>query len=256
MTNTGKERALLQCRVQGIPYKKIGERIGKTDLACRLHYHQMVTAKRTPETAPGRSIVFFSSEHPPEVHRLAPLQSTLATSTALSLVCNPDRLSVSNNSEPGSRLQREPMHRRSYSSPQINHDGGASWQPIASPYSDRQAAQQTPSMVDMSRLNTIYKQHANDFWSTIAEKYSGGSSLNPLELEQAFLQGQFVEESSPEIPRITLSSSVPPITTTRSPDVSPDIRYAHEFSHVRSSSAASSIAGRCSVESLLNHGTT
>lgn len=271
-----KERALLQGRLERIPYKQIGARIGKTDLACRLHFHQMVMAKRTPETAPGRSIVFLSSEHPPEVHRLAPTHSSVTTSTALSSICNP-------NGSPGSRsehlspnLYREPMHRRSYSSPFIDHDRFPGWQPVSSPYPSVQTcpsmqtspsllaspnfhtSEQIPSTIDLRRLNNIYREHANDFWSTIAAKYSGGTSLSPSRLEQAFLQGQTIEEHpQPEIPRITLSSSVPPETTTStSPETSPDIIQAREFSHFRSRSDTSSIAGKCSVESLLNHGKT
>lgn len=216
----------------------------------------MVMAKRTPEAAPGRSIVFMSSEHPPEVHRLAPIQSTLAASAALSSICDSDRLTVNNSMQSGSSRPREPMHQRSYSSPQINHNRTPAWQSVTSPYSRPQtvSAESTPSMVDLSRLNNIYKQHAADFWSSIAEKYSGGPTLDPSELEQAFLSAQRVEDSSSEIPRITLS--VPPSATIASPDRFPARSRHRGSSHIRSDSAASSIAEKCSVESLLNRGTT
>lgn len=252
-----KERALLQGRLQRIPYKQIGARIGKTDLACRLHFHQMVMAKRTPETAPGRSIVFLSSEHPPEVHRLAPLQASHAASEALSAVYHEDRPTTINHLQPSPSFHREPMHRRSYSTPHIRHNGTTGWQPAASPYPNAQSADSSPNMVDLTRLNNIYQQHAGGFWSTIAEKYSGGTPLNPSELEQAFIHGRRVEECSTGLPRIQLSASVPPPSIiVESPPISPDKRHIRGSSHVRSRSSASSIAGKCSVESLLNHGMT
>lgn len=214
-------------------------------------------AKKTPEAPAGRRIVFLSSEHPPEIHRLGPSQSSVSTSAATSPVCDYNRPSTSSSSiQSMPSQQREPMHRRSYSFPPILPDWASDWQPAASPYCSSETGPRTPTMVDMGRLKCIYKQHANDFWSTIAEKYSDGPSLDPSELEHAFFRGQSGEESSPEIPRIIVSPRFTSDTFLKVPEMSPDVRHARRSSHTRSSSAASSIAGRCSVEALLNHGTT
>lgn len=194
----------------------------------------------------------MSSDHPPEVHHLAPTQPNLSLSPALSAISGTEGSMASPDLYRESNQHRPSLHQRSYSSPHVDHDRFPGWQPVASPYSSRQqTTHRPPSTVDVGRLNDIYNQHANDFWSAIAAKYSGGTNLTPYQLEQAFLQNQNVEEPSPEIPRITISR--PSITAMASQDTSPDLKPPRTSSHIRSSSVSSSIAERCSVESLLNH---
>lgn len=244
-TNCHQERALLQGRLERVPYKQIGARIGKTDLACRLHFHQMVMAKRTPETPPGRSIVFLSSEHPPEVHRLAPTHPAANASMALSTI-------YSSNNSPDANHRRDPFHRRSLSSPHSNHNHSEGWRPVASPYADLDRRRQVLDKVDLGRLNNIYQEHAGDFWSTIAAKYSGGSGHSPFELEHAFLHARSADEVGAENLGFNFTLTEPPENGFESREHSPNAVQLPELRHVRSSSDTS-IVGKCSVESLLNH---
>lgn len=141
-------------------------------------------------------------------------------------------------------------HRRSasYSHPEVSHR--PAWQPVLSPYSSPSFRDQTGS-VDMSRLSDIYREHAGDFWSTIAAKYSGGESLTPYELEQAFLNGRPSDDNIFEM-SMANSSSDQSEGSLLSRDVSTSPNMLH-LRHVRSANDMS-IAGKCSVDSILNHG--
>ncbi|KAK4639915.1 hypothetical protein QC761_700650 [Podospora bellae-mahoneyi] len=79
-TSTGGGRAwseeeelyLLQTRLQKMPYKHIAAHLKKTELACRLHYHQLSHGsnrrKRTTSTSSGSS----NSGHSPPLHGSIP----------------------------------------------------------------------------------------------------------------------------------------------------------------------------------------
>ncbi|KAK4227754.1 hypothetical protein QBC38DRAFT_183146 [Podospora fimiseda] len=80
VTSTGGGRAwseeeevyLLQTRLQKMPYKHIAAHLKKTELACRLHYHQLSHGsnrrKRTTSMSSGSS----ASGHSPPLHATAP----------------------------------------------------------------------------------------------------------------------------------------------------------------------------------------
>lgn len=57
LTNTEQEAYLLRTRLQKMPYKHIAAHLNKTELACRLHYHQLSHGssrrKRTPSNSSG-----------------------------------------------------------------------------------------------------------------------------------------------------------------------------------------------------------
>lgn len=259
LANVSQERALLQGRLDRVPYKQIGARIGKTDLACRLHFHQMVMAKKTPGTAPGRSIIFLSSEHPPEVHRLTPMDSTSAASMALSAICENDDLPVEDSTCDGPRLYGPSICRRSHSTPHMEHDRLADWQPVASPYTNhrKRIDGELPGPLDLLRGIDVYKQRANDFWSTVPNRYKSRAGSPSPRLGPAFLRSDpiDVEERTPLLPRITLTPSEPTSITSPSQIIPRDTPRPHGSRHSRSISDTS-IAGRCSVEALLNHGRT
>lgn len=249
--NKEKERVLLQGRLDRVPYKQIGAKLGKTDLACRLHFHQMVMAKRTPQTQPGRSIVFLSSEHPPEVHHLAPTSTSLkCASSTPGFATSRDPTTTNDGCATMRQLHDLPHHRRSASFPYADPSHYSAWQPAASPYSSTQH-RSPPGPVDLGRLGNIYREHAGDFWSTIAAKYSGGANLTPSELETAFLNARSLDDNVFDI-SLANQSSDRSDASFLSRDVSESPNLLH-LRHVRSSSDMS-IAGKCSVESLLNHG--
>ena len=102
--------------------------------------------------------------------------------------------------------------------------------------------------VDLSRLSHIYREHAREFWSAIAAKYSGGIRLTPTELESAFFEARAANGGYFGRPMVN-SVSKRPVSAPVSRETSVDMS---RLRHVRSSSTMS-IAGKVSVESLLNH---
>lgn len=237
---------MLQGRMERLPYKHIGAKLGKTDLACRLHFHQMVMAKRTPSTPAGRSIVFLSSEHPPEVHRLAPANTSGALKLPSMHLQSPSKpVHAVSGQSTMHQLNEQSGHRRSISWSGTSTPIADSWHPTTPPYHsyrDRRAT--TP--VDLGKLNNIYQEHAEDFWSTIAAKYSGHEHLTPSELELAFFSARVSERR--DLPSIVLSSSNSPEVYEIDKDIG-----SNASETTISSSNRLSIVGKCSVEALLNH---
>lgn len=217
-------------------------------------------AKRTPQTQPGRRIVFLSSEHPPEIHHLAPSLASIPSTVDRRYLLNRERLSRKQKGVMTMKqLQGLERHHRSTSYPctESQHRSSlSSWQPAASPYTwlgsnDRFASRDSPTPLDIDRLNYIYQEHADDFWSTIAAKYSGSESLDPSELEYAFFNAQDSPFDMP--PTIVHEELGQPQDQFMSREASPNLQLPG-IRHVRSGSELSNIAGRCSVDSLLNHG--
>ena len=118
--------------------------------------------------------------------------------------------------------------------------------PTISPYSPPRYRDDDP--VDLSRLSRIYREHAREFWSAVAAKYPGGKRLTPTELESAFFEARAASGSdfgySPANGVFKRPASAP-VSRETSVDMS-------GLQHVRGSSSMS-IAGKVSVESLLNH---
>ena len=220
--------------MQRVPYKQIGAKLGKTDLACRLHFHQMLTAKRSPETQPGRSIVFLSSEHSPEVHRLLPRNSNVHG--GLPYVPHVGDLLPPSATALSLAVQPPPMHHRARSFPGMSPESGDLWQTLEPSYPVQNRN------VDLNKLEMIYNECRMDFWSTVAAKYAG-AQVSASELEQAFFRRGSVSE--PIRPSITHHDrGILPSSNGTVWNHLPPL-------HSRRHSAAS--LGKCSVESLLNH---
>lgn len=204
-------------------------------------------AKKTPQAQPGRSIVFLSSEHPPEVHRLTPSTSYSSSSNVFRSP-SPSYHPLTENSNLSPPRNNYPSLRTSNSYPRMdNIPQSCTWQPAASPYASYHQSMQERGSVDIERLNNIYKEHASGFWSTIAAKYSVMDRLTPYELEHAFFSRIAAEEAS----TVNLMSNSLPNQSTASMlprSVSPSPMYLRQD---QESNAAN--IGRCSVESLLNH---
>ncbi|KAH8679180.1 hypothetical protein BGZ61DRAFT_496440 [Ilyonectria robusta] len=89
-----EEHYLLQTRLQKMPYKYIAAHLKKTELACRLHYHQLSHGSNRRKRAASCSSAGTSNDHSPAMAQRAP---------------SPARESVSRSaSPPGSSMSYSP----------------------------------------------------------------------------------------------------------------------------------------------------
>lgn len=183
-----------------MPYKHIATTLKKTELACRLHYHQLsFGSKRRRRTASITSLASLANSPitPSESRRREMPQQPL-----------PPLSSLATPVEPPSE-NRQDM----FKSPQSHI-------PILpKPISSRPAPSSTRGLrlitegidqyekkpaIDTARLDKIYDAHRLHFWSMIARSYGG--NLSPAALEQAWCKAHSID-----------GSNLPP-TPTASPD--------------------------------------
>ncbi|KAH8178545.1 hypothetical protein LIA77_00064 [Sarocladium implicatum] len=240
-----EEAYLLQTRMQKMPYKHIAAHLRKTELACRLHYHQLSHGsgrrKRTASCSSGGS-----SEHSP-VMSMAPLDrsreslarslSPPGSSSGYMHVSGSMQLPsiMSGNTPPRlPAILPKPMSMAPMSSahgnngPHMMHSqpsemhGGL--QPSAmhrqqslppapalrldcnAPPAMPAAANHTAKHVDLNRLHSAYAAHKNTFWAVVAKDY--GHNASPATLEQAWKTGMCCSQSR----------AGSPITPVASPD--------------------------------------
>lgn len=193
-----------------MPYKHIAAHLKKTELACRLHYHQLSHGsnrrKRTASVSSG------SSSHSP-VNMPSPIyESTSRPDTPASYSYSPETRQV--QLPPAASL--------------LPHSGSCSpqrtlGQPIAilpKPSPSRQMAASPPlrldctvpvtQAIDQKRLSHIYESHRASLWGAIAAEY--GQGVSPLALEEAWLRAR-----SSASAKVGVDANAPP-----TPCVSPE----------------------------------
>ncbi|KAI1465172.1 uncharacterized protein F4812DRAFT_462017 [Daldinia caldariorum] len=212
-----EEVYLLQTRLQKMPYKHIAAHLKKTELACRLHYHQLSHGsnrrKRTmsvssvsstghspilPATIPspiqetprGNSSPVSATGQEPDspsyatTVQLPSIVTNAGTSPHLpAILPKPSTIALPNTAPPAS-----------YNYPASGPDSARSLAP--SPFPQSASISQVPVLrldcslpppsahVDIPRLQSIYAAHRSSFWSAIASEY--GSGISPIVLEQAW----------------------------------------------------------------------
>lgn len=250
-----EESYLLQTRMQKMPYKHIAAHLRKTELACRLHYHQLSHGsgrrKRTASCSSGGS-----SEHSP-VLSMTPLERSREQARSLSppgtssgyvnvpgnmqlpsimntntphrlpaILPKPMAMTMAPNGHqmmhapemPGlqaSAMQRQPSLP---AGPPLRLDCNASPAMSAAP-------NHTANHVDLARLHSVYAAHRNTFWSVVAKDY--GHNVSPATLEQAWKTGMCCSQSR----------AASPIT----PGASPDSDEKNAYSRIQDKTRISSI---------------
>ncbi|KAI9734434.1 MAG: hypothetical protein M1818_006822 [Claussenomyces sp. TS43310] len=193
-----EEVYLLQTRLQKMPYKYIAAHLRKTELACRLHYHQISRGshrrKRSTSTSSlgfevNRSamdkasasnmpstVQEYSNLTPPSSCTISPVTSYTALSAASSLLPHTDSRAPTLNpttSQPMAPVPK-PVHPFcTFSDPSLKLECAV---PPATPQIDND--------IDIERLSRIYGMHRVAFWAFLATEYGGGVSA--IVLEQAF----------------------------------------------------------------------
>lgn len=207
-----------------MPYKYIAAHLKKTELACRLHYHQLSHGsnrrKRAASVSSGTS-----NEHPIPVHVTlqSPARETISRSasppgSARSYSPPPSHFSNANCIQLPSIVGPSEAPRLPSILPKPSAMAlappSASSQSYVSPINDSSASfhrgashhrttpplrldcsgipapsgpAHTPSHVDLSRLHSIYSAHRSSFWTAIAHEY--GPNVSPTVLEQAWMTG-------------------------------------------------------------------
>ena len=194
-----------------MPYKHIAAKLKKTELACRLHYHQLSFGnKRRRRTT---SVTSFASigdspvsaiEHLPH-HSLPqrPLPSFSPPGTPERRYVDSNEISATNRNTPQAH---KPILPKPFSAPPSS---SASSRPSLSSTKglrliteDIEDASKKP-LVDISRLDRIYDAHRLHFWSIIARSY--GCNLSPAALEEAWCRAHTLDPSR-ELPPTPIAS--------------------------------------------------
>lgn len=176
-----------------MPYKHIAAHLKKTELACRLHYHQLSFGnKRHRHHAPASSVA------PTE-------RSSISPSRNLS-----DELHQQRQLPPFNLHNSPDLYYRSpeQPSPPSNHvpilpKPVPSFQRVSQQaktlrlITDDMGRLEQKPVIDMARLNRIYNAHRVHFWSMVAQSY--GSNVSPSTLEDSWRreQGNLVADFPP-----------------------------------------------------------
>ncbi|KAJ4299580.1 hypothetical protein N0V90_004826 [Kalmusia sp. IMI 367209] len=200
-----EENYLLQTRMQKMPYKHIAAHLKKTELACRLHYHQLSHGshrrKRTSSVSSSTSC------------------SSAGQSPAYSMAVDHDEYAQSSrHGSPMSYTGGSPHVRSSSISVSPGRNQHKILLPKPRPMTPRESPEphnalrintevaHQPKVVDTDRLRAIYEARRQQFWATIAADY--GADVSPAQLEEIWRSG---------------SSAIHPPT----PDASPDGSIMH-----------------------------
>jgi len=199
-----------------MPYKHIASQLKKTELACRLHYHQlshgsnrrkransMTSSAGSKTTSPVLSTAIRS---PIEEHAIMEGHSPSCST------CSPSAPANVQLPPPFSLLSR------AVSPPRAHHDLVAILPQPTHPRRANSDSANTPNLrldcgvvdslttssIDKERLLKVYETHRASFWNIVAAEYGGGAS--PAILEEAWKLGVVV--NGPPTPCISPDTHV------------------------------------------------
>ena len=266
-----QESYLLRTRLHKMPYKHIANHLHKTELACRLHYHQMSYGsnrrKRTGSVSstcssnsitPLSALRDFSPERTPYTN-LSPVASPPSSHESASV----KPASFTSSSPSSQQRAHVPILPKPISSVQGHMPGSAmdlskSLRLDTTFTMPSQVQHSRPSHIDSSRLRALYTAHRNSFWSQIASQYSHESRFSATELEEAFFASNQLHPvrrgTSPPTPEhspqtLSTPSFSAPVLTAVEPKGFSAINATPVISAAVS---APSPFERCAVSALLN----
>ncbi|KAI9821055.1 MAG: hypothetical protein M1827_003788 [Pycnora praestabilis] len=208
-----EEVYLLQTRLQKMPYKHIATHLKKTELACRLHYHQIAHGsnrrKRTisisSSSSSGHSPTLARSTTTPERGMMkspeTPQQHLPATFSPIS----PATSELSN--APPQRIHKPLLPKPSLSVMRRTPEPGLRLDTSGMPA-------HRASTIDRTRLRKAYDSHRFTFWKVIAADY--GDNVSPLLLEEVWKKEGVINLPTPGgspadyIPRAASAPSLQP----------------------------------------------
>ena len=191
-----------------MPYKHIAAHLHKTELACRLHYHQMSYGtnrrKRTSSVSSSASSSYKSvlgasegsREHTPYTY-LSPVPSPSASPEPTS--SKPMSCFSDSPQQPRAHVpilpkpNLSPLQSLRSTPPDLNKSLR-----LDTTFTESHKYYQYPqykSQIDPARLRSLYESHSASFWSLIASEYSQNSPFSGHQLEDAFFRGILPSES-------------------------------------------------------------
>lgn len=254
-----EEVYLLQTRLQKMPYKHIAAHLKKTELACRLHYHQLshgsnrrkrTTSMSSSSSSTGHSPIMLATI-PSPIHEspsrsVSPSGSSIGYGGSVQLpsimshphhhansprlpaiLPKPANMSLALNSNRYSSLQ-DHASQQQHNAPLLpsasfssSTSSAASTGPLRLDCSTPSSSSSSAPAVDMARLHAVYSAHRNSFWSAIAADY--GAGVHPTVLEQAWRSGNS-NAAAPQGNAVSNSISSYAAPTPITPIGSPDER--------------------------------
>ncbi|KAF1943826.1 hypothetical protein EJ02DRAFT_399893 [Clathrospora elynae] len=180
-----EETYLLQTRMQKMPYKHIAAHLKKTELACRLHYHQLSHGShRRKRNSSVSSNTSCSSSGTSPAYAMAidhdAYSQSSRHSSPISYTGSPHAHSASITTSPG-RAQ----HKILLPKPRTLTPRGSP-EPYNGLRINTEVAHQ-PKVVDTDRLRMIYEARRQQFWATVAADY--GADVSPAQLEEIWRNG-------------------------------------------------------------------
>ncbi|KAI1636297.1 hypothetical protein F4809DRAFT_393542 [Biscogniauxia mediterranea] len=229
-----EEVYLLQTRLQKMPYKHIAAHLKKTELACRLHYHQLSHGsnrrKRTTSVSSGSSTghsPIMPATVPSPIRECSPrdpsppgssgshdpsspvyttsmqLPSIMTSSSSMSprlpaILPKPAKMTFTPASAAPTLGYPTPM-------PDSARSLAPSPFPQPSPIGhgpnlrlDCSSLPPPSTQVDVPRLQAIYAAHRSSFWGAVAAEY--GAGVSPIVLEQAWKANMLAGGQTPITP--------------------------------------------------------
>lgn len=182
-----------------MPYKHIAAQLKKTELACRLHYHQIShgSHRRRRTSSVSSNISSCSISHGSSLFQCSPMsEQKECTTPESSRHGSPATHRIGSSSPPN----RHPVPSSTYNKPILPKAQPALATPRTSPQPNMHHLSglrinttehilQRPSTVttiDTDRLRAIYEAHRAAFWANIAAEY--GHDVSPVHLEQVWRQ--------------------------------------------------------------------
>lgn len=191
-----------------MPYKHIAAHLRKTELACRLHYHQMSYGtnrrKRTGSVSSTASSSYKpvlgacegSREQTPYTY-LSPVASPPSSPEP----SNKQMSGFSDNSQqPRAHVpilpkpNMSPLQSLRSTPPDLNKSLR-----LDTSFTESQKYYHYPqyqNQIDPARLRALYESHSASFWSVIASEYSQNSPFSGHQLEDAFFRTVIPSESA------------------------------------------------------------
>ena len=173
-----KESYLIETRQHKMPYKHIAAHLQKTELACRLHYHQLSFGTKRRRRASSVSSVRSLSSNAASEHTVMHQRPLPALSPPESPESTPRGTTRHSSPQNPVPILPKPM---------------AVPQPVLPPANAlRLITQDVERLEDYARVNKdrlsqIYDANRGPFWASIAHQY--GDNINPGVLEDVWRRG-------------------------------------------------------------------